>query len=865
MNYFCCTDLRRNTVRLHPGLNGIDYLEVLDKESDPYKERQTTLFVHFIKPLNPGSITPLNLKIEGGERIKNIKIICIDCGPKTYFPASPPEGEEKVLMVKVSEAGDFSTYTFRLVKDSLSNAPPDGFDTVLSAVDFSFKVLCDSEFDCKPACGCITRSSPSPEINYLAKDYATFRQLMLDRILLLLPGWKERNAADMGIVMVELLAYAADYLSYRQDAIATEAYLATARKRISVKRHVRLVDYEMHDGCNARAWLHIKVPDHVNGLELKQGKDAGVTKILTRVKDLPSVFKLDSYEFKKAVNDGAKVFEPMHDILLYAAHNEMTFYTWCEKACCLPKGATQATLKGSFPNLKPGNVLILSEVKGPHTGRPEDADPVHRHAIRLTEVTLSFDLLCNETPGSPPLGSPPHYLPVTEIKWDQSDALPFSLCISTASGAEDVSVALGNIVLVDHGRTVYDEKKSSLLPDEVPDIAMKYAGEKENGCDPCEPADAIPVLRRFQPKLIYSPLTYASPIDLNGKSASASTLIKSSVWSAMPVITLREAGIEGNTRGNLVWEPQYDLLNSAFNAREFVVEQESDGTAYIRFGNDRQGANPSSGTKFLATYRIGNGIEGNIGANSLAHIATNDAAVLAGLEIDVLAWNPMAAQGGTEPETMEEVKQYAPVAFRKQLRAVTANDYEVFAQQCRPDVQKAAATFRWTGSWKTIFLSIDRLEGLEVDSHFEHDLRSCLEQYRMAGVDVEIDVPVYVSLEIDMEVCVDPKYIASDVKRALLQVFSNRTLPDGRRGIFHPDNFSFGQPVYLSSLYAAAQIVPGVLSVRFTKFQRQGIDSTNALQTKKLEFKRREIARLYNNPNFPESGIFRLSTLGGRS
>jgi predicted phage baseplate assembly protein len=224
----------------------------------------------------------------------------------------------------------------------------------------------------------------------------------------------------------------------------------------------------------------------------------------------------------------------------------------------------------------------------------------------------------------------------------------------------------------------------------------------------------------------------------------------------------------------------------------------------------------------------------------------------------------MPAQGGREAETMEEVKQYAPAAFRKQERAVTETDYEEFAQRCRPDIQKAAATIRWTGSWRTVFLSADRFQGLDVDEDFEKDLRHCLEQYRMAGFDLEIDSPVYVSLEIDMEVCVKQGYIASDVKKALLELFSDRMLPDGRRGTFHPDNFSFNQPVYLSPLYAAAQATPGVSSVRITKFQRQGVSSTSSLFTGRLEMGRREIARLYNDPNFAERGVFRLSVQGGR-
>ena len=57
---------------------------------------------------------------------------------------------------------------------------------------------------------------------------------------------------DLGTALVELLAYAADHLSYQQDAVANEAYLETARRRVSVRRHARLVDYRMHDGASAR-------------------------------------------------------------------------------------------------------------------------------------------------------------------------------------------------------------------------------------------------------------------------------------------------------------------------------------------------------------------------------------------------------------------------------------------------------------------------------------------------------------------------------------------------------------------------------------------------------------------------------------
>jgi predicted phage baseplate assembly protein len=234
--------------------------------------------------------------------------------------------------------------------------------------------------------------------------------------------------------------------------------------------------------------------------------------------------------------------------------------------------------------------------------------------------------------------------------------------------------------------------------------------------------------------------------------------------------------------------------------------------------------------------------------------------------------NPLPARGGVDPESIEHVRQSAPYAFRTQERAVTPADYEEIAtrqdvmKRCGLDVQRAAATLRWTGSWHTMFLTVDRLAGANVDADFEPKLRGCLERYRMAGQDLEVDGPHYVSLEVEMTVCVKPDYFRSDVKAALLEVLSNGDLPDGRRGLFHPDNFTFGQTVYLSPLYAAAQAVPGVASVHITKFQRQGTPGadTEALDKGNLTLGRLEIARLDNDPNFPEHGVLRLSMGGGK-
>ena len=66
---------------------------------------------------------------------------------------------------------------------------------------------------------------------------------------------------------------------------------------------------------------------------------------------------------------------------------------------------------------------------------------------------------------------------------------------------------------------------------------------------------------------------------------------------------------------------------------------------------------------------------------------------------------------------------------------------------------------------------------------------------------------MYVPLQLVVEGCVRPGYVRADVEAGLLDVLSARTLPGGARGFFHPDGFTFGQPLYVSDLVAAAMSV----------------------------------------------------------
>jgi predicted phage baseplate assembly protein len=299
-----------------------------------------------------------------------------------------------------------------------------------------------------------------------------------------------------------------------------------------------------------------------------------------------------------------------------------------------------------------------------------------------------------------------------------------------------------------------------------------------------------------------------------------------------------------------------DLLESGAADPVFVVEVESDGTATLRFGDGTNGYSPDPGSGFTANYRVGNGTAGNVGAESLINLASPSALIES-------CCNPLPATGGVDPETNDQIRRRAPQAFLTQERAVTMSDYQTMAQT-NSQVDRAVASLRWTGSWYTAFVAVEPVGAGALTQGLLKSLKQTLNQYRLAGQDLELNSPQYVSLEITLQICVDPDYFQSDVEEALLEVLSNKILPNGQKAVFYPDNFTFGQTVYLSPVYAAARSVAGVNTVVATVFQQQGVASNEFLQTGEMKLGQTQVARLENNPNYPNHGQLTLILEGGK-
>jgi len=543
-----------------------------------------------------------------------------------------------------------------------------------------------------------------------------------------------------------------------------------------------------------------------------------------------------------AVARAEVVFETMHDVeALIADHGAMSFHTWSDRLCALARGATAATLAGHFPDLRAGEVLVFEEVKGPRTGHPGDADPAHRQAVRLVEARAFAD-------DATPLEDPLTGARVTEIRWHGDDALTAPVCVSSrtdpAFGArlvEDVSVARGNVVLADHGRTIAGEDLGT-----VPASRLAWAAERAG--DPCAAAAPQPIPARFAPRLAEGPLTHTARFTAD---APAATTLDPPGVDVLPAVTL--TGRRGAETTE--WTAAVDLLASDAFAARFVAEVENDGGARLRFGDGERGRRPEPGTAFAARYRVGNGAAGHVGADTLVHVRSD-----LGQIVEVR--NLVAGRGGRDPESAQAVRERAPHAFRTQERAVTRDDWADVARRY-PAVQHARASWRHTGSWHTVFVAADRKGGQPFDAAGRRDFAGFLERFRLAGRDLEVARPRWVALDLRLRVCVARGYFRGDVGAAVARLFSTATFADGTTGLFHPDRFTFGDTVWLSPFVAAAQNVEGVDSVVVLTFERLGDDATSGIAAGRLTFAENEIPRLDDDPNHPERGRFRLTLVGG--
>ncbi|MBP1468101.1 baseplate J/gp47 family protein [Candidatus Chloroploca sp. M-50] len=251
------------------------------------------------------------------------------------------------------------------------------------------------------------------------------------------------------------------------------------------------------------------------------------------------------------------------------------------------------------------------------------------------------------------------------------------------------------------------------------------------------------------------------------------------------------------------WHLRESLAFSGSDDRDFVVSIDEHDRASVSFGDGTFGAMPPDGAVIKASYRVGGGAHGNVGARTITTIASASQLSLIGASVI----NVAPATGGDDRESIEHAVLQAPAVFRARKRAVTRADYEALAR----NYQGVGRVRAVADSWATVTLYVAPAGGGPLTdslragllAYFE-DKRPLTTRIEIAGVDY---VPIYVTARIGVNAYYEHKEIAAHVQTAA-----------GKLLAF--ERVDFAQTIYLSKFYEAIEAIDGVSYVTITGFSR---------------------------------------------
>lgn len=770
--------------------------------------------------------------------------------PTLFVWADDPVVGRRYLQIEVREPGGFTDYRLRIDDDRI--------DTGFNDVSFSFKVGCDDGLDCaEPSDPCRPPTPQDVDVDYLARDFVSLRNALLDFTAQRYPNWQTPLEADVAMVPLEIIAALGDELSYLQDRYNREAYLETATERRTLRRKARLVDYEIHDGRQASTVLELVIAE-TNPPTTQVSAGAGVWALAEGQAPIP--FELGS-GLRDAIENLAFSVDTRWN------PGQITPYAMDDNDACLVPGASEVLVRNdpAGPDNPGGGVFVeadLSEWVGRQILlRDLAADVTETERLVLVtveEVTLTSD--------------PLFALDLARIRWRADTAPRFHIPL------DDLEIS-GNIVPATSGETRRQSFRLGPLQDGDPDDmlpAVEREGPLYSDADPSLPGSSHAANGAVDRPPIYL-------LSLPGTETDGLAFIDmlDDLRATNPEIHLTEDG-----QPLQPWDFQRALLLCDSDDQVFTLEDGSwrrivayqsgdeqivhrdyaTGAGYtIRFGDGEFGRLPARDTVFHVDYRLGSGTRANLPAGAINALSIpNQIPPHIGALADAVETvrNPFPVTNGLDPESTTEIKLLAPDAFKAEtFFAVRPEDYG--AQAASLDtVQQAQGAFRWTGSWLSASTAVDPAGSARLTDDVRHEVQTLLNARRQVGREVIVVPPRYVNLDLIISVCLARTAFAGQVEpRVHTALFGDVSgvVP----GFFSPDRFTFGTPLSRPALEAAIARVAGVEAVVDIQLRIHGVTDFAPFTDFTFDVADDELIRLENSRQFPERGSLQLFMVGG--
>jgi len=273
-----------------------------------------------------------------------------------------------------------------------------------------------------------------------------------------------------------------------------------------------------------------------------------------------------------------------------------------------------------------------------------------------------------------------------------------------------------------------------------------------------------------------------------------------------------------------------EIIPNSFNVGLGLPFQQNKLTAAYSPTNfiftNTYGVAPSN-TTLTIRYYTGGGTSANILANTLTNPNTNNIQFIKGGLNSTLAStvfssiatnNPIAASGGSDGDTIQEIRNNILSNYGSQQRNVTADDYLVRALSMpskfgtvskaltqKPDAKSANTTL-------DIFVLSQDINGnlATASNTLKENIKTYLNQYRMIGDSISIKDAFIINFGIDFEIITLPNYNNNKVlERCILEL----------QRYFNIDRWQINQPIIINPLFVLLDEVEGVQTVKKIQFK----------------------------------------------
>ena len=194
-----------------------------------------------------------------------------------------------------------------------------------------------------------------------------------------------------------------------------------------------------------------------------------------------------------------------------------------------------------------------------------------------------------------------------------------------------------------------------------------------------------------------------------------------------------------------------NILNVDSSSKIYLLQEVQDEKYELLFGDGLIGKKLENNSVITVNYIVTDGEDGN-GASSFSFAGSISPNIQTG---SVSVITNQSSQNGSEIESIDSVKYFAPRIYSSQYRAVTSRDYEAIIKKIYPDTESVAVIGGEEldpPEFGTVSISIKPKNGTFVSDFNKEQIKNKLKQYSISGINQKIIDLKILYVEIDSSI-----------------------------------------------------------------------------------------------------------------